>query len=140
MREIVFVGTEDEVLRRRARAIDLVAGQLEKWDLAGRIETANDPFFAAAYASKSYAQLRGELKFELRLALRQGEGGDVACASFNLHDNFFGRTFAVETRDGQPAFTGCVGWGLERWVLALFTQHGFERANWPAALRDAVWA
>ena len=143
MREIVFVGTEDEVLSRRARGIELVTEQLEKWDLAGQIETANDPFFSAAYAGKSYAQLRNELKFELRLSLGDSTDGagtrDLACASFNLHDNFFGRTFSIEARDAKPAFTGCIGWGLERWVLALFTQHGFEPAGWPESLRAAVW-
>jgi len=143
MREIVFVGTEDDVLTHRARGLELAAAQLEAWDLAGHVETANDPFFSAAYAGKSYAQLRGELKYELRLDVAaQGDAAPrtLACASFNLHDNFFGRTFSIEASDGAPAFTGCIGWGLERWVLALFAQHGFEPADWPPALRDAVWA
>ncbi len=141
MREIVFVGTEDEVLERRQRAISLVTGQIDKWDLAGQIETANDPFFSAAYAGKTYAQLRSELKFELRLPAGETDEGprEIACASFNLHQDFFGRTFSIETRDGRPAFTSCVGWGLERWVLALFAQHGLEPAGWPATLRAQVW-
>jgi hypothetical protein len=29
-----------------------------------------------------------------------------------------------------------VGWGLERWVLALFTQHGFTPSDWPESLRE----
>ncbi|MDB4980918.1 MAG: Archaeal seryl-tRNA synthetase-related sequence [Myxococcales bacterium] len=141
MREIVFVGTEEEVVERRARAIAAVEAQIDLWDLAGEIETANDPFFSAAYAGKTYAQRRGELKFELRLPAGETEAGarEIACASFNLHDDFFGRTFSITTRDGHPAWTGCVGWGLERWVLALFAQHGFERADWPSTLRDPVW-
>jgi seryl-tRNA synthetase len=142
MREVVFMGTEDEVVERRARGLELVKAQLEKWDLAGQIETANDPFFGEVYANKSYAQRRNELKFELRLPLgdEASPTRDLACASFNLHDNFFGRTFSIETKDGKPAFTGCVGWGLERWVLALFTQHGLEPGGWPEALRSAVWS
>lgn len=142
MREIVFVGTEDEVLTRRARGIELVQEQLERWDLAGRIETANDPFFSAAYAGKSYAQLRSQLKFELRLPLSDDDPSgrrELACASFNLHDNFFGRTFSISAGDDAAAFTGCIGWGLERWVFALFTQHGLEPDGWPESLRARVW-
>jgi seryl-tRNA synthetase len=141
MRELVFVGTEEEVLALRQRAIALVEAQLDKWDLAGHIETANDPFFSATYSGKTYAQVRGELKFELRLPAGETAAGahDIACTSFNLHDDFFGRTFSIGTREGHPAFTSCVGWGLERWVLALFAQHGFEPDAWPASLRAHVW-
>jgi seryl-tRNA synthetase len=141
MREVVFVGTEGDVQAHRQRGMDQVQAQLERWDLAGHIETANDPFFSATYASKSYAQLRNELKFELRLPVGEGAAGprSIACASFNLHDNFFGRTFSIEARDGRPAFTGCIGWGLERWVLALFAQHGFDAGDWPAEVRSSVW-
>ena len=41
--------------------------------------------------------------------------------------------------NGEPAFTGCVAWGLERWVLACFTQHGFEPSRWPAEVRAKVF-
>ena len=51
-----------------------------------------------------------------------GEERTLACGSFNLHENFFGKTMSITADDGQPAFTGCTAWGLERWVLAAFTQ------------------
>ena len=142
MREIVLVGTEEEVSSRREKGIELVKAQIEKFDLQAEIESANDPFFSAAYATKTYAQLRGDLKFELRLTVEPGPGGEarsLACGSFNLHDNFFGRTFTINAQNGEPAFTGCIAWGLERWVLACFTQHGFEPSGWPEAIRASVW-
>jgi seryl-tRNA synthetase len=141
MREVVFVGTEDEVSAHRARGIELVKRQIEKWDLEGSIETANDPFFSATYATKRFHQVQSDLKFELRLAIEPDASGPrtLACASFNLHEDFFGKAFTIAAADGKPAYTGCVAWGLERWVLALFTQHGFEAARWPEALRAAVW-
>jgi seryl-tRNA synthetase len=55
-----------------------------------------------------------------------------------MHNNFFGNRFNISC-DGQPAFTGCVGLGLERWLLAIFTQHGFEPENWPALLQSDVF-
>ena len=143
MREVIFVGTEAFVVERRQKAIDAVTEQLARWDLDGTIETANDPFFPTTYGVKTYWQVRSDLKFELRLAVEPsalGQARSLACGSFNLHESFFGKTFHITAADGQPAFTGCVGWGLERWVLACFTQHGFEGDRWPAALRERVFA
>jgi hypothetical protein len=31
-----------------------------------------------------------------------------------------------------------VAFGIERWVLALLTQHGFDERVWPAPVRDAL--
>jgi len=142
MREVVFVGTEREVVDHRQRGIDLVIEQADRWDLECRIETANDPFFSATYATKAYYQMRSDLKYELRLSVEpdvEGHERTLACGSFNLHESFFGKTFSITARDGQPAFTGCVAWGLERWVLACFTQHGFDPARWPADVRSRVF-
>jgi seryl-tRNA synthetase len=142
MREVVFVGTESFIVERRKRAIDAVLAQLEAWDLDGSVETANDPFFPATYATKTYWQVRADLKFELRLAVEPSPSGDartLACGSLNLHESFFGTTFGITASDGKPAFTGCVGWGLERWVLACFTQHGFDASAWPKQIRAKVF-
>ena len=35
--------------------------------------------------------------------------------------------------------TGCLGFGLERVVMALFKTHGFEPDNWPKATRDLLF-
>jgi seryl-tRNA synthetase len=143
MREVIFVGEEAWVQKERARAIDAVAEQLAEWDLEGVIETANDPFFPTVHATKTYWQVRGDLKFELRLAVESGASGEartIAAGSFNLHENFFGKTFDIVASDGQPAFTGCVGWGLERWVLAGFTQHGYAPDRWPSSLRAEIFS
>ena len=143
MREVIFVGTEAWVAGKRQRAIEVVGEQVAEWDLDCVIETANDPFFPTVHATKTYWQVRSDLKFELRLAVEPGAGGEprsIAAGSFNLHENFFGKTFGITAADGQPAFTGCVGWGLERWMLAAFTQHGYEPARWPASLRADIFA
>lgn len=142
MREVIFVGSEDEVSTRRAKGIEFMLEQVRRWDLEGTVESANDPFFSAAYATKTYYQVRSDLKFELRLAIEpgsQGEARTLACGSFNLHEDFFGKTFSITASNGKPAFTGCLAWGLERWVLACFTQHGFEPARWPEAVRAKVF-
>jgi seryl-tRNA synthetase len=143
MREIVFVGTESWVVTQRERAIQAVTEQVAEWDLDCVIETANDPFFPTVHTNKAYWQQRADLKFEVRLGVEAQADGtprSLACGSLNLHENFFGRTFGIIAADNQPAFTGCVAWGLERWVLAGFTQHGYDPERWPAALRQEIFA
>lgn len=138
MREIIFVGTEEWVVKKREEAIQIVAAQIQEWDLECSIESANDPFFAAAYAAKTYWQMRGDLKYEMRLTVEPGDKGEartIAAGSFNLHENFFGKTFQITAADGQPACTGCTAFGIDRWVLSAFAQHGFEPDRWPASLR-----
>jgi hypothetical protein len=78
------------------------------------------------------------------LTVAPGEGGGeprrIACASFNLHERFFGSAFAIDEGAGGPASSACVGWGFERWMLAAFAQHGFEAPAWPAWLAERVFS
>jgi seryl-tRNA synthetase len=143
MREVIFVGTESWVSDRRQKGMEAQLEQVKEWDLDCQFETANDPFFSAAYATKTYWQVRNDLKYEMRLNVEPGPDGaarTIACASANLHENFFGKTFDIGGNDGNPVFTGCCAWGLERLVLALFTQHGFDQERWPQSLRADVWS
>jgi seryl-tRNA synthetase len=143
MREIIFVGTEAWVTAQRQKAMEAQLEQVKAWDLDATFETANDPFFSAAYATKTYWQVRNDLKYEMRLNVEPGADGaprTIACASANLHESFFGKTFDITASDGNAGFTGCAAWGLERLVLALFTQHGFDAARWPESLRADVWS
>ena len=143
MREIIFVGTESFVAAKRQQGMEAQLQQVKEWDLDCVFETANDPFFSAAYATKTYWQVRNDLKFEMRLNVEPGPDGaarTIACASANLHENFFGKTFAIDGSDGNPVSTGCAAWGLERLVLALFTQHGYDKSRWPESLRADVWS
>jgi len=137
LREIMFVGSAEWVQRRRSEAMTQVQAIVEQLRLDAWIETANDPFFVTRFASKRYHQLLTQAKFELRLSLPYS-GTSLAAASFNVHQEFFGRSFAVRTPEGGFASTGCVGFGLERWVWVLFAQHGPRIAGWPGEVRDAL--
>ncbi len=142
VREIVFVGTEEHVRSCRERALPLIAELAERFDLECQVETAADPFFATVSAAKTFWQQAQEVKNEIMIPIGVKEDGTprrLACGSVNLHGNFFGERFDIKAADGAPAFTACIGLGVERWVLAAFAQHGFEDDRWPADVRNQVF-
>jgi seryl-tRNA synthetase len=142
VRELVFIGTDEFVTAKRSQVLELIVKQIAEWDLECQIETATDVFFATVSAAKMFWQQSLEVKYEIRLAIEQEKQSilrSVAGGSINMHGNFFGTKLNITAADGHPAFTACVGLGLERWVLAIFAQHGFNPDGWPAFLRTRVF-
>jgi seryl-tRNA synthetase len=137
MREVVFLGGRDDVLRHRERSIEVMGRFLEEHRLAGEIRTASDPFFIAPDAlGKTYFQLSSETKYEISLMLP--DDGRLAVGSHNYHTDFFGLAFNVKVAGAGPMHSVCVAFGLERWVYAFLAQHGSDPAHWPDPVRKAI--
>ena len=117
MREIVFLGSQEQCVAFCDRGIWMARTLLRELGLAGGFEEAEDPFFAPTGRGRALLQRLKGLKQELRLSI--GGGETIAAASFNLHEQFFGEAFDIRLADGSPAFTACVAFGLERWLLAM---------------------
>ncbi len=142
MRELVFVGSKDFVGDCRDRALSVVGELASEFDLECRIESATDAFFASVSAAKTFWQQAQEAKNEIMIPIepdRNGAERSIACGSINLHSNFFGDRFSFSAGDGTAAHSGCVGLGIERWVLAAFSQHGLDPQRWPVAIRAEVF-
>jgi seryl-tRNA synthetase len=142
VRELVFVGTEEYVRACRAKALPIVEELANFIDIDCQVQTATDPFFATVSAAKKFWQAAQEVKNEIKIPALGNDGSQklLACGSINLHGNFFGKRFDFTCANGEPAQTGCVGLGIERWVLAAFTQHGFDPQRWPEAVRNRIFA
>ena len=134
MREIIVLGTREQVEAVRQSLVRQVADFVTALELEGTIGTASDPFFATDDEGRRLMQQAGALKHELQLAVDAG-GHSVAAASFNHHHDFFGTRFAIRLADGSSAHSGCVAFGLERWVLGVLAQLGTTEADWPAGAR-----
>lgn len=141
VRELVFVGDDAYVRDCRRRALKVVESLATYFDIDCRVQTATDPFFATVSAAKKFWQAAQEVKNEIKIPSldAKGEVKQLACGSINLHGNFFGRRFGIRDASGEAVQTGCVGLGIERWVLATFTQHGFEPERWPEAVRSKIF-
>ncbi|MEU4741044.1 hypothetical protein AB0G02_11355 [Actinosynnema sp. NPDC023658] len=132
MREIVAIGSFEHtqtVIGRFRQRIEEFLGRLS---LDVTVEAASDPFFQADGA-RALLQRVQPVKYEFQV-------DDLAIASVNTHRNFFGERCRITVEpDGSTAFTGCVAFGLERWLAVLVDRHGSAgqaRAVVEQALRE----
>lgn len=134
VREIVFVGTPAFVREGRDTVQRLAREFFGTIRLDHHVETAHDHFFGSEYRRQSALQSAFELKLEVRASLPHN-GRTLAVASYNYHQDFFGRRMDIRLPDGSIAHTSCVGFGLERLAYAIASQHGTDPARWPEPLR-----
>lgn len=134
MREIVCVGERDHVLEHLAHFKTKLQTLLERLELPHEIKPSQDPFFDQSAARALMAQLF-PVKEEI---LHQGQ---LAIASLNYHRNFFGERCHIQLPDNTPAFTGCVAFGIERWITTLTTHFaGLEPAEIERRIATAAWS
>jgi seryl-tRNA synthetase len=138
VREFVRVGTPEQVLAWRDMWLQRGLDILLSIGLPAQAEVASDPFFGRGGKMLAQNQIDQKLKFEIVVPVIS-LAEPTACCSFNLHRDHFGNAFSIRTPDGEVANTACLGFGLERIVMALFKAHGFDPRDWPAAVRESLW-
>jgi seryl-tRNA synthetase len=132
MREIVCLGSERDVKDFLDRSVKKVSRLERALGLDCELTAATDPFFAPTARGRAALQRIKGLKHEL--VFRLPDGRPLAIASFNDHELFFGEAFGISLADGRPAWSGCVAFGLERWLLAVLVTHGVDPSRWPLAM------
>ena len=138
MREYVRIGSPDQVTAFREQWIERGQRLMTSLQLPLNVDVANDPFFGRAGKMLVTNQRDQNLKFELLVPVIDGIGA-TACLSFNYHQDKFGNAFGLKQADGSTAHSACVGFGIERVVLALIATHGYQPKEWPAAVRGVLW-
>lgn len=121
MREIVCIADSDTVKTHLDSFKRRIAGFAEDIDLPLEKQMATDPFYQQQ-SSRALMQSLFPVKEEFVY------GGSVAIASANYHRNFFGERCNIRLADGSPAHSGCVAFGIERWIHALFDRFGNDFA------------
>ena len=124
MREIVCIGNSDEVKAFLGRYTEKVQAFFERIHLPVNWVNATDPFFNPSKNPKFLAQRLDPVKTEM--VFRTG----LAIGSVNFHRNYFGEAFQIQ-RQEQEAFSGCVAFGIERWIFAFLNEFGPDQKQWP---------
>jgi seryl-tRNA synthetase len=137
MREFVRLGTCEQALAHRDFWLRTGADMLGALGLDVRAVPANDPFFGRGGRLLAATQKEQQLKYELVVPVASAAKPTAVC-SCNWHRDHFGHAFGIQTADGRPAHSACVGFGLERIALALFRKHGFTPDRWPASVKQVL--
>jgi seryl-tRNA synthetase len=115
VREIVFIGDSGYVSKCLEHMKSKTLDYTMKIGLPAEICSATDNFYPSKRNSiKQKLQLSNAIKFELSV---QVNDNTVAVSSFNYHDTHFSKPFHFDEKGS--IVTGCIGYGLERWVAAL---------------------
>ena len=138
VREFVRVGSADQVVEWRDMWLQRGLDLLQSLALPAVADVASDPFFGRSGKMMAVNQKEQKLKFEVVVPVIS-ETNPTALCSFNFHQEHFGHTFDIRTSDDKTANSACLGFGLERIVMALFKTHGFETAQWPREVRSRLW-
>jgi seryl-tRNA synthetase len=138
VREWVLAGTPSQVVEWRDMWLQRGLALLRSLGLPAEPDVASDPFFGRGGKFLAQAQKAQKLKFEVLVPVISRENPTAVC-SFNCHQDHFSSTFGIHTADGEVANTACLGFGLERVVMALFKTHGFVPADWPPEIRAILW-
>jgi seryl-tRNA synthetase len=108
MREIVAIGTVDEVKAFLARYKELMTTVLTQLKLPVEWEIATDPFFDPGNP-KLLMQTIDPVKQEM--IFMKGTPEELSIGSINFHKDYFGEGFDIKVK-GQTAFSGCVAFGM----------------------------
>jgi seryl-tRNA synthetase len=138
VREFVRVGTPEQVVTWRDMWLQRGVDLLTSLGLPAKPDVASDPFFGRGGKILAMNQKEQKLKFEVLVPVISDVDHTAVC-SFNFHQTHFGDTFDIKTPDGEVANTACLGFGLERVVMALFRTHGFDVQQWPTNVRQQLW-
>jgi seryl-tRNA synthetase len=139
VREFVRVGTADVVVEWRDMWLKRGVELLQSLGLPAKSDVANDPFFGRGGRLLAVNQKEQKLKFEVLIPVISEEKPTAVC-SFNYHQEHFGKIFEIRTHAGDLAQTACLGFGLERCVMALFKTHGMVPSEWPKGVREKLWS
>lgn len=142
VRELVFIGTDEAVSSTRQAALRASEDYCKELGLCAEVCSANDPFFSPDGGTKGAYQRGMELKFELRLQV-DAAGNSIAASSFNYMQRSFTKPCEISLVSSssdkiQAAYSGCVGWGLERWVYAFLAQWGTNTREWPERIKGRL--
>jgi seryl-tRNA synthetase len=137
MREFVLFDEEESaVVEFLDDGMTFTIDALQRWGVSHEVVTANDPFFSNSATSKRTFQSMFALKRELKLPI---PGGSLACASFNNHQRSLVEPFNIRksgSTSGKDIASGCVAWGYDRLLYALFCQFGVDVGKWPVQARS----
>ena len=132
-----MIGSNDFVSTVREVFLNKLVTLITDWGLCFSVNIASDPFIMPKIQKFKKIQKIEKLKYEVKLNCNSSH--KISVASFNLHGSAFTEPFNIKVKNNDNTVTGCIGLGMERWVLAFICQYGVEPLKWPEEIKNAYY-
>lgn len=136
VREIVFLGTQEFVEQTRENIREEVMTFIRKTNMDAYITVAADAFIMPKMIKYKKYQKMEKSKYEVRVSYDKDH--TLAAASLNLHGTAFTSPFHIKVKGVDNPVSGCVGFGIERWILVFLAQYGTDSACWPDEVKKFI--
>lgn len=134
VREIVMIGSDEFVFEIRDKIMEKSTEILKMLGLNGDITLASDSFVVPKMQMYRKIQRIDKSKYEMHLNVNESKS--ISTASFNLHGKAFTDPFNICVENCEDTVTACVGFGLQRWVIAFLSQYSLDERNWPEDVKE----
>lgn len=134
VREIVMIGSNEFILESRNKIMQKSKELMSKLQLIGDISLASDSFVVPKMQMYRKIQHIDKSKYEMHLNISPDKS--ISTASYNLHGKAFTDPFNISVENCEDTVTACVGFGLQRWVLAFLLQYGLNEESWPEEVKS----
>ena len=139
--ELTYVGTPKQVEKIRQKLLNKSLKILDKiFEIDWTVEANGCPFYLigkqkdTSYPSISKYRIKSGTP-NLDTASTTAEEQRFELISINSHGPYFTNTFNIKESEGKQLWTGCAGFGINLWCSAFLAQHGFNKKDWPKALK-----
>lgn len=130
--EMVMLGKPEDVKKIRDEVVERSMELAEELGMEWRVRVAT-PFYMRERSEDEV----GVATYDLEVLLPYNQEW-LEVGSYNVHGDKFAKSFRIKEAKGREVWTGCCGFGTNRWVVGFLAQHGMEMKKWPKIVRDRV--
>lgn len=136
VREIVFFGSEKYVEEIRERISKEIMQIIKRLEINAFMSVAADAFIMPKMIRYKKYQIMERSKYEVRMSYENDR--TIAVASLNLHGTAFTNSFNIKVQGEENPVSGCIGFGIERWIMAFLVQYGTNVERWPGEIQQFI--
>ncbi len=137
--EVVWLGKPEQVIKVRNELLERYEKFMDEvLDLEWRMAWVTPWFYEQSGVVEAEMKLDidrpGTIDFEAWLphrGPREDRKAWLEIGNISIHGTKFTAPFRIRHNKGETLWTGCSGFGSERWLIAFLAQKGFDPANWP---------
>jgi seryl-tRNA synthetase len=147
--EVVWLGKPEHVIDTRNKLLERYEYFMDKvLELEWRMAWVTPWFYEQSGTVQEEVRsvnidVPGTIDFEAWLPYRGSREDNknwLEIGNISIHGTKFTEPFRVKHNKGDTLWTGCSGFGSERWLIALLAQKGFDVDEWPKKILEYVKA